>query len=247
MFKIGTHAKADSNILSEAKRSLKFKASGLAVELCDYFADDWHVANAIEDREINVAILHTETAVRDIGCFSEHPIVGFFDASHLSWSVISTSNSGLDQCFGSTFASFGPSSAVEINTTLLHKRSNQSFQNIRFENIRNIDELIDSLSENKIASAVLDRERTEIVRKTLPIHESQKFQNQWPGKAIWVRNELVENQAELKKLLAILESIANNNSPVAPDELETLMKLIDQSELADLTNFTVTDVWRQLN
>ena len=228
----------------------EYKAEGINLRWKDYFGGTGQMCKALRAGEIDMAVILTESIIKDIIEGNDCKIVQVFVKSPLIWGVHVANDStykNIDDIKGTKAAISRYGSGSHLMAYVNAENNQWNIENdLHFEVIKNLDGAVVGLTSGKADYFMWEKFTTKPIVDSGVFRRIDECPTPWPCFVIAVRNEFIENNKNtLETILDIVNSTTSEFKTI-PSIDRTIANRYEQ-KIEDVQDWLKLTEWSQEN
>lgn len=195
-----------------AKSKGLFSGIGVDVDWTDYPGGTGAMATALNEGELDVAVILTEGCVKDIATGGKHKIIAVFVQSPLCWGVHTGAGQAdvqeVKDLDGKVFAVSRMTSGSHLMAVVLAEKMGWDIKKLKYEIVNNLDGAKEALTNATSHGFLWEKFTTKPHVDSGVLKRVGEIPTPWPCFVVAVRNEVIESSGgKLKEMMDVLGGV----------------------------------------
>jgi sulfonate transport system substrate-binding protein len=195
-----------------AKSKGLFSGIGLDVDWTDYPGGTGAMAKALNEDELDVAVILTEGCVKDIATGGKHKIIAVYVQSPLCWGIHTGAGQAdvqeVKDLDGKVFAVSRMTSGSHLMAVVLAEKMGWDTKALKYEIVNNLDGAKEALTKATSHGFLWEKFTTKPHVDSGVLRRVGEIPTPWPCFVVAVRNEVIESSGgKLKEMMDVLGGV----------------------------------------
>lgn len=211
----------------------QFSVIGVDVDWTDYPGGTGAMAKALNDGDLDVAVILTEGIVKDIACGGKSKIVAVYVQSPLCWGIHTGAGQQdvqqVGDLDGKVWAVSRMTSGSHLMAVVLAEKMGWDTKALKYEIVNNLDGAKEALTKASSNGFLWEKFTTKPHVDSGVLRRVGEIPTPWPCFVVAVRNEVIEaNGAKLKEMMGVLGGVCREfkADAASPDYISREYKLL---------------------